>query len=308
MEKVLLVGGFGFIGKNLIKELYQEYEIAVISRNNNENILNEYKNIEFYKFDFEKDSGLNKIIEKIQPKYILNLVSIVTAERDIKLLDKMIQMNASVLLDLYEASKTVKTLKMFLQFGSGEEYGNIEPPFKENIREKPNSPYALAKQLTTNTAIMLYENYDFPISVVRPSNIYGNFQHEDKFIPYIVDKLIDNKTIITSYGEQRRDFIYVEKFVEGIKLVLNNSEDFLGEVFNLSTGKSISLKELILYCKEYINSESQIIFGGIPYRENEIMDFVLDNSKFKEKINTEFNNNIFISLTKYINLKKEVRI
>lgn len=305
MEKLILVGGFGFIGMNLIKELYGEYEISIIDRNINKDIMSEYKNIKFYKFDFENDNGLNEIIEKIQPSYIMNLVSIVTAERDIRFIDKMIKANTSVLLDLYQASKKLKTLKIFLQFGSGEEYGNSDAPFNENTREVPNSPYGLCKQLTTNTAVMLYKNYGFPISVVRPSNVYGDLQQSDKFIPYIVNKLINDETIITTYGEQRRDFIYSQKFSEGIKMFLNNYENFLGEIFNLSSGESISLREVILFCKEYINSDSKILFGEIPYRENEIMNFVLDNSKFIDKIKSDFSDDIFIGLIKYINFIKQ---
>lgn len=60
------------------------------------------------------------------------------------------------------------SLKLFIQFGSSEEYGAKISPFKEEEREYPSSPYALVKQLTTNTAMMLYYNYNFPVMVVVP--------------------------------------------------------------------------------------------------------------------------------------------
>jgi nucleoside-diphosphate-sugar epimerase len=219
--------------------------------------------------------------------------------------EEMIEINLNILLKLYNASKDLNSLKFFLQFGSGEEYGNILAPFKENDREYPNSPYALAKQMTTNTAIMLNKNYNFPISVVRPGNLFGKYQSENKFIPYIITRLINNEKIETTLGEQKRDFIYAVDFAKGIELILKNSINFIGEIVNLSSGKSYSLKEIILFCKEYINSKSIIEFGKIPYRENEIMNFQLDISKFIYSIKEEFNTDVIKGLKEYIKIMED---
>ncbi|MCZ2614274.1 NAD-dependent epimerase/dehydratase family protein, partial [Bacteroides fragilis] len=74
-------------------------------------------------------------------------------------------------------------------------------------RECPNSPYALVKQLTTNTSMMLYRNYGFPIMVVRPGNLFGPLQNKDKFIPYVVGQLRSGLPLNVSPCEQKRDFI-----------------------------------------------------------------------------------------------------
>lgn len=116
--------------------------------------------------------------EIIAPDYIINLASIVTAERDLSLFDELISSNLKVLLNLYERFKDTSSLKLFIQFGSSEEYGSISSPFKEENREYPNSPYALVKQLTTNTALMLHRNYGFPAMVVRPGNLFGPGQNK----------------------------------------------------------------------------------------------------------------------------------
>ena len=107
-------------------------------------------------------------------------------------------------------------MKLFIQFGSSEEYGSISSPFKEENREYPNSPYALVKQLTTNTALMLHRNYGFPTMVVRPGNLFGPGQNKNKFIPYVIDKLRKGEPLNVSPCEQKRDFIYVDDFAEDI--------------------------------------------------------------------------------------------
>ncbi len=300
MKKIVIAGGFGFIGKNLIENLIKNYEIVVIDKVVDFEFVEKNPKVKFYEYDFLKEDSIKDILEKEAPNYIINLISIVSAERNMEIFDDLIKINLGILLKLYYASKNLKSLKLFLQFGSGEEYGNIESLLKEEFIEYPNSPYSLTKQLSTNTAIMLNKNYDFPITVIRPSNLFGKYQAINKFIPYVINQLKENKDIDTTFGEQKRDFIYAEDFVRAISLLLINSERFIGEIVNISSGKSYSLKEIILFCKDYIKSESKVNFGKIPYRENEIMNFELDNSKFKEKINTTFEVELLESLKSYM--------
>ena len=190
--KIIIFGGCGFIGKNLTKYLKKFYDVIVIDKYIDDIFLKENK-IEFYQYNFENIDQLRKIINKEKPNYIINLISYVTSVRELNLFPKMINSNLDILLKIYETTKDLETLKLVMQFGSGEEYGNIEAPFTEIMKEEPVSPYAIAKLLTTNTALMLYKNYNFPICIVRPSNLFGKYQTKDKFIPYILEKLKNNE-------------------------------------------------------------------------------------------------------------------
>ena len=284
--KIIIFGGCGFIGKNLTKYLKKFYDVIVIDKYIDDIFLKENK-IEFYQYNFENIDQLRKIINKEKPNYIINLISYVTSVRELNLFPKMINSNLDILLKIYETTKDLETLKLVMQFGSGEEYGNIEAPFTEIMKEEPVSPYAIAKLLTTNTALMLYKNYNYPICIVRPSNLFGKYQTKDKFIPYILEKLKNNEEILTTFGEQKRDFIYIEDFIDIIQKLLEKSSLIRGEVINVGSGTSISLKDIILYLKEKLNSTSEIKFGAIPYRENEMMDFCLDISKLESILNQE---------------------
>lgn len=303
MEKLVLVGGYGFIGRNIIDVLYHKYSIYVIGRSEDNDVVAKYPDITFYKYDFLNDNGVDIIFGKIEPDYVINLVSIVTAERDLEMYKNILDINISVLLELYYATRNCEKLKLFLQFGSGEEYGNIDAPFKETDREVPSSPYALSKQLATNTALMLFNNYCFPIAVVRPGNLFGEYQDSKKFIPYILDRLRQNADVESTFGEQRRDFIYARDFAIGIQRVIEHPARFLGEVFNLSSGSSIKIKEIIEFCKKTLGSTSYIEYGKIPYRENEMMRFELDITKFERLSGSGFNVNVFESLACFIEKK-----
>ena len=289
METVFIIGGSGFIGKNLARYLSSSYKVCIYDKSVDIDFFSEYPSIQTYTLDLIYEH-IERNIES--PDYIINLASIVTAERDISLFDKLVSSNLKVLLNLYDRFKDDRTLKLFIQFGSSEEYGSINSPFKESARECPNSPYALIKQLTTNTTMMLHSNYGFPSMVVRPGNLFGSMQNKSKFIPYVIEQLKKGQPLNVSHCEQRRDFIYIDDFSYLIKRLLYNYSNCIGKIINVSSGDSISLKEIIENCKSEITSSSIINYGALPYRENEVMNLKCDITLLSEIIKEKIKYNI----------------
>lgn len=239
-ETLYLIGGSGFIGKNLVRCLSPFYGITVFDKYIDTQFFSNYPQVQTCRLDL--------VIDKVPtnypvPEFIINLASVVTAERDLSLFDILISSNLKILLNLFERFRDDKRLKMFIQFGSSEEYGSENSPFKEENRENPNSPYALVKQLTTNTSIMLHRNYGFPVMVVRPGNLFGPGQNKSKFIPYVIDQLKKGEPLNVSPCKQKRDFIYADDFAKSIHGLLDNSEKCVGEIVNVSSGSSISKPE-----------------------------------------------------------------
>lgn len=297
MEKIFLIGGSGFIGKNLVRCLSPYYQISIFDKYIDHDFFADYPSVNVYQLDLVADNIPSEIIA---PDYIINLVSIVTAERDLSLFDELISSNLKVLLNLYERFKDTSSLKLFIQFGSSEEYGSISSPFKEENREYPNSPYALVKQLTTNTALMLHRNYGFPAMVVRPGNLFGPGQNKNKFIPYVIDKLRKGESLNVSPCEQKRDFIYVDDFAWCVGRLIKNYPSAVGEIVNVASGKSISLRNIIEICKASMGNVSQINYGALPYRENEMMDLKCSENKLASIISQEVNFNMNERLNEYI--------
>lgn len=281
METVFLIGGSGFIGKNLARFLYDRYTIYVYDKYIDTTFFSAYPAIHTVSLDLISQQIPTKSV--VAPDYIINLATSVTAaERDLSLFDELVSSNLKILLNLYDRFKEDTTLKLFVQFGSSEEYGSKETPFIETMRENPSSPYALVKQLTTNTALMLYRNYHFPVTVVRPGNLFGPMQNRNKFIPYIINRLKNSEPVNVSLCEQKRDFIYVDDFSNAIYKLLTHYKDAQGKIVNISTGESISLKEIIEMYKAQLFSDSVIHYGAVPYRENEAMNLTCDVTLFTE--------------------------
>ena len=268
-ERLYLIGGSGFIGKNLVNYLHETYDITVFDKFIDEAFFAQRPDVRTVRIELDSQ----RIAEcEATPDYMVNLASIVTAERDLSLFDAMIASNLKVLLNLYERFKGDSTLKLFIQFGSSEEYGNEGSPFVETMREEPNSPYALVKQLTTNTSMMLHRNYGFPIAVVRPGNLFGPMQGKSKFIPYVIESLKNGNDLNVTPCEQKRDFIYATDFAWAIGQLLAHADKAVGEIVNVSSGQSIALKDIIEYCRKATASASKVNYGALPYRENEMMD------------------------------------
>lgn len=299
-ERLFLIGGSGFIGKNLVRCLHKQYAISVYDKFIDKDFFFSYPDVKTHIIELDKD----KVEENVEsPDYIINLASIVTAERDLSLFDEMVSSNLKVLLNLYERFKSEKKLKLFIQFGSSEEYGNDESPFVETMRESPSSPYALVKQLTVNTALMLYRNYDFPVMIIRPGNLFGKYQNGNKFLPYVIENLRKGKPLDVTLCEQKRDFIYVDDFVWCVRELMKNYEKCLGEIINVASGESISLKHIIETCKRVLQSDSDVHYGALAYRENEAMELQCNINKMKRIIGKDVEFDISKQLHHFLSQK-----
>lgn len=302
MKKTLfLIGGGGFIGKNLVRYLSDGYEITVFDK---------YIDVDYfqrYPPQVVKTKEIDLVNEKIPyyvkaPNFIINLASIVSAERNMSLFDDLISTNLKILLNLFDRFKNEDALELFIQFGSSEEYGSESSPFVETQREIPTSPYALVKQLSVNTSMMLYRDFAFPAMAVRPGNVFGPMQAKSKFIPYVVDKLKKNEPLNVTPCEQKRDTLYIDDFCWCIAELLKNPDKCKGEIVNVSSGDSIELKKIIEIAKDYLNSTSEINYGALPYRENEVMDLRCSVAKLSSIIEKPVHFNIEKRLKEYIDI------
>jgi len=128
---------------------------------------------------------------------------------------------------------------------------------------------------------MLYRTERVPIVVLRPFLVYGVGQSNDRFIPQVVQGCLNSNKFPVSFGEQLRDFCYIDDVVSAIFLALV-SKNALGEVINISSGIPISIKKVIVLIQSLIESGNPQ-FGEIPYRNGENMALYGDISK-AEKI------------------------
>ena len=301
-ELVYILGGSGFIGKHLSSYLMQDYQVVVFDQWIDAAFFAEKPLITTHSMDLIA----SRIPDELPvPSFIINLASpLVTASREIEFLDRMTADNLKILLNLYNRFHDEPRLKLVLQFGSIEEYGSGNAPFSETQREMPNSTYALLKQTTTNAAMMLNRNNIFPVAVLRPGNLFGPGQNKNRFIAYVIDSLIRGVSLEVTPCEQKRDFLSIQDFCEILKEILLRHKSFVGEIVNVASGKNVALKDIIAFMQESTGSSSEVLYGKLPYRENEIMDQRCSIDKLEKLLEKQLNFDLWQRLREYIEKEK----
>lgn len=262
-KKILVIGGTGFIGRQLIKTCLKiKMDVTSLSKNK---IYAKKKILNKVKYLFADISKLNSLKSVLKEKYdfIVNLGGNVDHK------NKKLTLNSHYLgvRNLYEVFKKDKKIKNFIQIGSSSEYGKIEGSIKENIKCKPKLIYGWSKLKATNFLIKKFEKNGFPVTILRFFQVYGPLQKKNRLIPYTIDCSLKNKRFYCSEGSQFRDFLYISDAVRAIINSLNN-EKALGQIINIGYGKPFKVKDIInKICN--ITNKGNPIFGKINLRSDE---------------------------------------
>ena len=273
-EKILILGGTGFIGYHLAKEaLRKGFHVTSLSKN--APVKKRYlKKVKYIIADISNKNLINKKIKK-DFQYIVNLAGYVDHSDKIK-----------VYKSHYLGCKNIsnfflkKKIKKFIQVGSSMEYGLAKSPQKENFKCKPKSIYGLAKFLSTNYLLNLYHKKKFPITVVRLYQVYGPCQDLNRFIPIIINSCKNNRNFPCSHGRQFRDFLYIDDLIKAFFLILKNPKTG-GEIFNIGFGNPLKIRDIINKILDYYKSGNPQ-FGQIKLRKEEQMKIYPDICKAKK--------------------------
>ena len=301
-SKLLIIGGTGFIGKKLAKEaLKKGFDVTIISLNKPKNKINEIKYIQV---DINNKSELQKILLFNSFQYVVNLSGYVDHSSFLDGGRSVINTHFNGLQNILELIDW-NTLKKFVQIGSSDEYGNLEAPQDESMKEMPISPYSFAKMSATNLLKMLHITHQFPAVILRFFLVYGPGQEENRFLPQIINGCFNNRDFPVSDGNQLRDFCYIDDAISAILISFSNSK-INGEVINIASGNAISIREVITMVQEKIGYGLPL-FGKIPYRIGENMQLYANISKAKNLLKWTPVTSIDVGITKTINsfTKKE---
>jgi len=166
------------------------------------------------------------------------------------------------------------------------EYGHNKSTKNENILtniEKLKSTYGKAKLAATNYLLEKNKKNNFPSIILRLYLVYGPRQDFNRLIPTVIKGCLEDSSFPCSNGLQYRDFLYVDDAINAIFKCLQNPNLF-GEIINISSGKLIQIKKVILLIKKIIK-KGEPDFGVIKLRKDEILKLYSNIYKAKTKIN-----------------------
>ncbi len=291
MKNILLFGGTGFIGKNIIESYLSnpEVNLIVISRNSKEieNIYSSFKNIIIISRSFSDFDFISKTITNYNIDVIIHLISgIIPSSSNQEFYNEIdnVILPTFKLID-FIADKNIK----FVYFSSGGTiYGNIQDLIRESTNLDPINNYGYSKLLIENYIQLISKRTKLNYLILRPSNVYGKHQVFDSnqgFISVAISKAYNNIPIdIWGDGNAVRDYIDVYDVALILQKLLNCFSSNL--ILNISTGIGFSLLEIISIIENNLHKNVTVNF-----KVKRIVDastVILDNSNLLRIIDHNF--------------------
>ena len=310
MKTLLVTGGLGFIGSNLIELLLKNNckvinidKVSYSSNFYNTKDFKDNKNYKFIKCDINNQSKISKILNKYKPVCVFNLAAETHVDRSIDNAKHFISSNITGVFSLLQVCKnyTKKNKKFkFVHISTDEVYGDkIKGKSKENDSYKPSSPYAASKASSDHLVYSYIRTFDFPGIITNCSNNYGPKQHPEKLIPKIIYNIFNNRNLpIYGRGINEREWIYVKDHCEALFKIYKQGS--IGNFYNIGSGNILKNKLLVLklvkLAKSKINIGKNVKIKFVKDRPGHDTRYSLDSSKImnslKWKPKTNINNGL----------------
>ena len=316
-KTVLVTGGLGFIGSNLVLHLIKlNYFVIILDKKTYSSNLMNLKNIKRSQFkliisDINNKLEISKIFKKYNPIGIFNLAAETHVDRSIDNPEIFVKSNVNGVLVLLEQLKKYKKRNRnikFLHISTDEVYGDI-PKRKTSLETdpyKPSSPYAASKASADHLIRSYYRTFKLPIIITNCCNNYGPKQFPEKLIPKLILNLIQNKKLpIYGKGINEREWIHVDDHCKALIKIFKKGK--IGESYNIGSGDIVSnnivSKRLIKLFKTKINKDckSKIVF--VKDRPGHDLRYALNSNKIKKlgwKKKLNLNKGLFLTMKWYL--------
>ena len=296
MKKIIVTGGLGFIGSNLIdlllKKKFNVINLDKVTYSSNFYNIKEFKRSKRHKFikcDI-KEKKIKNILNKYKPDCIFNLAAETHVDRSIDDPQSFIQSNIVGVYNLLECFKAYskKYKSKLIHISTDEVYGDIlTGRSSENYPYQPSSPYAASKAASDHLVSAYVRTYKIPAIVTNCSNNYGPKQHPEKLIPKLIYNILNNKPLpIYGKGTNSREWIYVKDHCEALIKVYQKGR--VGEFYNIGSNKNLNnlevSKKLISVSKKMINLGNKVKISFISDRPGHDIRYALNSDKIKKNL------------------------
>lgn len=281
--KIVVTGGAGFIGSNIVDELIaKKHNVAIIDNLATGNIKNINKKAKFYKVSVCDKKEIDKIFTKEKFDVVIHLAAQLDVRKSVADPCFDADVNIKGTLNILEACKNTKVKKIIFSSSGGTIYGEcgLKAPDEKSFAN-PLSPYGVAK-LSVEHYIKAYSAlYGLKYTILRYANVYGPRQDvngEAGVVAIFIGKMTENKEVfVFGNGKQLRDYVYVKDVVNANIKSLTKGNN---EIINIGTQKTFSVNQLVKELSEITNYQKKAIYK--PKRNGELFKSFLNISKAKK--------------------------
>jgi UDP-glucose 4-epimerase len=290
-KRILVTGGAGFIGSNLVDALVPDNKVTVmdnLSSGELENIRHHLNkpDFTFVQGDITDKEQVRKLVRGNQIIFHLAVQCLRVSLSDPYLVHDV---NATGSLNLCQAAHEEKVDK-FIYISSSEVYGTAkETPMTEDHPLEPTTPYGASKLAGEAYARSYYLSFGLPVVVVRPFNCYGPREHLEgpygEVIPRFVLRVMNGEPpVIFGDGYQTRDFTSVKDVIRGIILSCE-SEETIGETVNIAAGKEVTINKIARTVIGLLGQENKLEPLYMDARPGDVRRHYADISKARKMLN-----------------------
>ena len=280
-KKVLITGGLGFIGTNLVKQIdLDRYDISILDNYSNTSETPVDENVKIYEGDIRSREDLKMALKG--KEIVIHLAAHTRVIDSIEDPFLNFDINVKGALNILEEMRLEGVGTIVNASTGGAILGEVEPPVHENIAANPASPYGASKLAVEGYCSAYSESYGIQALSLRFSNIYGKYsKNKGSVVAAFIKGIVQDRNV-TIYGDgsQIRDYLYVNDLVTGI---IGAIESGKSGVFQLGSGIPTDLSALLVRIKEVVPYEFSVKYED--FRAGELRRTFCDITKAREAFN-----------------------
>lgn len=306
--RILVTGGAGFIGSNLVRLLIQHghtvLNVDKLTYAGNIHSLDDLEGKPEYRFlraDICDAEGMEAAFDEFKPQWVMHLAAESHVDRSIDGPGEFIRTNVMGTFNMLQAARAFfeklsgeeKSVFRFHHISTDEVYGSLGETgmFEETTSYDPHSPYSASKASSDHLVRAWHDTYGLPTLVTNCSNNYGPYQFPEKLIPVVILKALHEEPIpVYGKGENIRDWLYVVDHCEALEAVVSKGQP--GETYNIGGNNEKRNIDLVLLICEILDELRPRSSGGryadlITYvkdRPGHDLRYAIDAEKIKREL------------------------
>jgi len=319
-KKFLITGGLGFIGGNFLRIFTNRYpkskflnidKLTYAASKDLEKKLKGKKNYNFHKVDICDFDKLKKIFDNFNPDIVIHFAAESHVDNSITRPDDFINTN---IIGTYNLLKLLKKKTKIIHISTDEVFGEAnKKSFTENSKYDPRSPYSATKASSDHLVRAWSNTYGINYNIINSSNNFGPYQNKEKFIPVVINSIINKKKIpLYGNGKNIREWIYVDDFINAIEFLIKKA--IPNQTFLIGSGYTEKNIDLINKIIKIIKKETEFkiqkkLIKYVKDRAGHDRIYKINSNKIRKlgwKHKIKLNDGLLKTIKHYINQNKEL--